>query len=159
MTFPFYWSGWPAKQPTTSDLLCQECIGKSGSYSMYYSPGKCPMCGRKIIVILEGGEDDPIYDGTDAAHPAWWRAHDHTSQVFASKITDWLDGKDDGHGVMNQPWQTIRERIRKLVKDEPKYYPTPECAHPGCKERCLPNIPYCTEHWKEILEENERHNK
>ena len=32
--------------------------------------------------------DDPIYDATDGAHPAWWRGHDHA----AVKMREALDG-------------------------------------------------------------------
>jgi len=59
--------------------------------------------------------DDPLSDCTDFAHPAWWRAHYHTSDQWAKTVTKWLDGEDSGKGVMGEPWQTIRERIRALV--------------------------------------------
>jgi hypothetical protein len=56
-------------------------------------------------------EDNPEYDATDAAHPAWWRGHDHTTQTFCQAVNDILDGKDDGHGVANEPWESVRRRL------------------------------------------------
>lgn len=62
---------------------------------------------------LEGYEkgDDTIFDATDAAHPAWWRGHDHTADVFAKKVTMWLDGEIPHPKGMREPWQGIHERI------------------------------------------------
>lgn len=55
--------------------------------------------------------DDPDLDATDAAHPAWWRGHDHTSKVFCELVTDILDGKDRGGGFNHEPWHTLRRRL------------------------------------------------
>lgn len=55
--------------------------------------------------------DYPDADGTDAAHPAWWRGHEHTAAVFCQKVNELLDGKDDGKGVANPPWETTRRRL------------------------------------------------
>jgi hypothetical protein len=59
--------------------------------------------------------DDPELDGTDWAHPAWWRGHDHTTKVFCHLVTEILDGKDDGTGVNHEPWHTVRRRLLTLV--------------------------------------------
>jgi hypothetical protein len=29
--------------------------------------------------------DDPIFDGTDGAHPAWWRGHDHAAAQLVAQ--------------------------------------------------------------------------
>ena len=60
-------------------------------------------------------EDNPFWDGTDAAHPAYWRGQDDASAIWAVKLTEWLDGKDDMSGAHHEPWQTIRSRIYALV--------------------------------------------
>lgn len=62
--------------------------------------------------------DDPFYDGTDAAHPAWWRGHDHTTEVFCQLVNAILDGQDDGHGFNYEPWGYTRQRLLMLVKNE-----------------------------------------
>lgn len=58
--------------------------------------------------------DDPMTDGTDFAHPAWWRGHDHAVAVFCQKVTDILDGKDCGAGVANAPWESVRRKLLVL---------------------------------------------
>jgi hypothetical protein len=58
--------------------------------------------------------DDPEYDGTDAAHPAWWRGHDQTVQAMCHQINRILDGKDDGRGTCNEPWESVRRRLLAL---------------------------------------------
>jgi len=30
--------------------------------------------------------DDPLLDGTDGAHPAWWRGHDRAAQVWRERV-------------------------------------------------------------------------
>lgn len=30
--------------------------------------------------------DDPIWDATDGAHPAWWRGHDHAAQKMQEAL-------------------------------------------------------------------------
>ena len=32
--------------------------------------------------------DDPDLDATDAAHPAWWRGHDHVAARMGAALTD-----------------------------------------------------------------------
>lgn len=60
--------------------------------------------------------DDPELDCTDFAHPAWWRGHDHTAAVFCAKVTEILNGKDEGKGFNHEPWHAVRQRLIALVK-------------------------------------------
>ena len=62
--------------------------------------------------------DTPEFDGTDAAHPAWWRAHDYTTDVICSLINKILDGKDDGRGANCEPWGSVRKRLISIVNKE-----------------------------------------
>lgn len=68
---------------------------------------------KRIASELErlSAQDDPEFDATDGAHPAWWRGHDHTSNVFCALVTKILDGKDDGGGFNHEPWHTLRRRL------------------------------------------------
>jgi hypothetical protein len=61
--------------------------------------------------------DRPEMDGTDYAHPAWWRGHEQTTATFCQKVNDILDGKDDGSGVNHEPWGSLRRRL--LAKARP----------------------------------------
>ena len=59
--------------------------------------------------------DDPEMDGTDYAHPAWWRGHDQTVEVMCIKIQKLLDGEVT-NGVCREPYQSIRLKIIKLIE-------------------------------------------
>lgn len=63
--------------------------------------------------------DDPEADETDYAHPAWWRGHAQSCAVFCQKVNEILDGKDNGHGISNDPWESTRRRLLQLVKEAP----------------------------------------
>lgn len=58
--------------------------------------------------------DDPEADGTDFAHPAWFRGHDHTMAVLCQMINEILDGKEPS-GISNEPWESTRQRVSELV--------------------------------------------
>lgn len=73
----------------------------------------------ELRAALAKSADDPELDCTDGAHPAWWRGHDHTTIVFCKKVNEILDGKDDGHGVSNEPWESTRRRLLALAKSQP----------------------------------------
>lgn len=82
--------------------------------------GTCEWYGHETVaflldVIAQRPEDDPMLDATDWAHPAWWRGHEHTTQVFCDLVHKILDGRDDGAGANHEPWQTLRRRLLALV--------------------------------------------
>lgn len=60
--------------------------------------------------------DDPECDGTDNAHPAWWRGNDQGVAVLCAKVADILDGKDDGRGVSREPWDGTRRRLLGMME-------------------------------------------
>lgn len=74
--------------------------------------------GKGIITIKEGFpewcplpndiEDDPLFDNTDFAHPAFWRGQLSGVHGACKSIENTLDGEDDGSGVVND------ERLEKL---------------------------------------------
>lgn len=68
------------------------------------------MSGEDAAFVLA---DYPDLDGTDAAHPAWWRGHDHTAKVFCKMVNDLLDGKP-ANGVAGEPWEFTRRRVASL---------------------------------------------
>lgn len=47
--------------------------------------------------------DNPEYDGTDAAHPAWWRGQERGVEGAAERILVAASGKDGGSGVLGSP--------------------------------------------------------
>lgn len=62
--------------------------------------------------------DYPELDATDGAHPAWWRGHEHTAEVFCKLVNEILDGKPLGGGIAGQPWEDTRRRLEALVRDQ-----------------------------------------
>lgn len=62
-----------------------------------------PEASIPTVSYKVGMVDDPECDGTDAAHPAWWRGHVQSCAMACAKINEILDGKDDGAGVSNEP--------------------------------------------------------
>jgi hypothetical protein len=58
-------------------------------------------------------DDNPINDATDAAHPAWWRAHDYTTEVFCREVNAILDGKPETGGISTEPWQSLKVRLHQ----------------------------------------------
>jgi len=97
---------------------------------------------NELTAELAKAKDYPDADGTDFAHPAWWRGHDHTTAVFCQKVNEILDGKDDARGVASEPWESTRRRLLKLAKPkqpEPEEWitPTDEDAkqRPECEVR------------------------
>jgi len=68
------------------------------------------------IEKLRKAYDDPQWDATDAAHPAWWRGEDFGAYMAAKLIADILSGKETGKGAMNDPVATMRDSILVLKK-------------------------------------------
>jgi hypothetical protein len=44
--------------------------------------------------------DDPEADGTDNAHPAFWRGQDDGVRGATMRIMQAIEGRDDGSGVI-----------------------------------------------------------
>jgi hypothetical protein len=64
--------------------------------------------------LAEAG--DPQWDGTDAAHPAWWRGNDRGCRFVTQRLTDALDGKDDGAGWIGYPpLEALRRRLLAIA--------------------------------------------
>ncbi len=62
--------------------------------------------------------DYPDADGTDAAHPAWWRGNSAGVASLCQIINGILDGKDDGSGVASEPWEATRRRLLAIAVDD-----------------------------------------
>jgi len=61
--------------------------------------------------------DDPELDGTDAAHPAYWRGQDDGVRGVVMRIQRILDGQDDGSGVLgHEDLEKVRRRVLELVR-------------------------------------------
>ena len=60
--------------------------------------------------------DNPDMDATDAAHPAWWRGHEHGAASIVTVIRKILDGKDLGlgYGWSHEPWHALRRDLLEI---------------------------------------------
>lgn len=64
--------------------------------------------------------DNPEFDGTDGAHPAFWRGQDDGVRGTVMRIDQILDGKDDGRGVVGyEPLEKLRRRLLAMIKEYP----------------------------------------
>jgi hypothetical protein len=62
--------------------------------------------------------DNPAFDGTDGAHPAWWRGNDAGGAEVTQAVQEMLEGKRQG-GVFGSPeLQAISVRIKSLLETE-----------------------------------------
>ena len=82
----------------------------------------CDRCSEMLTVVenaLSIGyangyaayKDDPEMDGTDFAHPAWWRGYEHGSASCINEVNRILDGDTSLQGACNEPWQSLRLRL------------------------------------------------
>jgi hypothetical protein len=65
--------------------------------------------------------DDPDMDGTDFAHPAWWRGHDQGIALTIQAINALLDEPPGTPlaGWCNEPWESLRKRLAALRDSVP----------------------------------------
>lgn len=66
------------------------------------------------------GLDDPEWDGTIAAHPAWWRGNDRAVAVLCREINAILDHAEMPRGMCQEPWESTRRRICLLASKAKK---------------------------------------
>ena len=61
--------------------------------------------------------DNPFWDGTDAAHPAYWRGEKRGVEGACERIRDILDDKSHGPPFHfgSPPLSEIAQRIWKLI--------------------------------------------
>lgn len=66
--------------------------------------------------LAEARKDNEELDGTDAAHPAWWRGNDAGVAQVCAQINAILDGADVS-GTASEPWEPTRRRVAEARKD------------------------------------------
>ena len=65
----------------------------------------------KIHKLVLEYANDPEMDGTDFAHPAWWRGRAASFVMTCREVNDILDGIKSEVGVSTEPWQSLRQRL------------------------------------------------
>lgn len=66
--------------------------------------------------LEEARKDNDELDGTDAAHPAWWRGNDAGVAQVCAQINAILDGADV-FGTASEPWESTRRRVAEARKN------------------------------------------
>jgi hypothetical protein len=62
----------------------------------------------------DGRLDNPEADGTDFAHPAWWRGNEHAHLQFVDQVNKILDGELANESTSTMPWEALRQRLYDL---------------------------------------------
>lgn len=53
----------------------------------------------------------------DAANEAELAAYDHAVYGMIAAVNDILDGRDDGRGTSNEPWESLRRRLIAFINE------------------------------------------
>ena len=70
--------------------------------------------------LEEARKDNEELDGTDAAHPAWWRGQDYGADSICRALTKVLDGKEPA-GTCGEPYEKLRRRVWEAREDAARY--------------------------------------
>lgn len=60
--------------------------------------------------------DDIESDGTDGAHPAYWRGQDQAFVIMSQQLQDVLNGKKR-FGACQEPWNSLLKHVESLVAE------------------------------------------
>lgn len=74
---------------------------------------------QAVVPEIMNPPDNPKLDGTDFAHPAWWRGYRQAVHTLGSEIIDILDGQFT-EGIATEPWHTTAKKIEDLVEKAQK---------------------------------------
>jgi hypothetical protein len=58
--------------------------------------------------------DDPLFDTTDGAHPAWWRGHDYTADRIVAMLSYAIGQSQDAS--LREILDIVREKFKKSVE-------------------------------------------
>jgi hypothetical protein len=105
---------------TSSDLkqllaISVHCRTEDGSARSDLVLEKFPELYRELCMHREFWNCDR-FDGTDGAHPAWWRGHDDTVASITKQINKILDGEAaDRSPNSTQPYHRLCRRIYRMA--------------------------------------------
>lgn len=91
------------------------------------------------LEFLEGPDTEEA-DGTDAAHPAYWRGEKDGADSIVRRLTQDLD--EGKHGVSNEPLEGLRLRLQRIASDEratvlAEFRELAKSMYgPGCEPQC-----------------------
>jgi hypothetical protein len=62
--------------------------------------------------------DDPLLDGTDGAHPAWWRGHDRAAEMLTAQRDEARAELDASHSLIVRQGDILRG-VANVLRGEP----------------------------------------
>lgn len=105
----------------TAELLSLRTCPECGIRYDRANGGLC-RCGTARLTATLTAElaasNDPQLDGTEAAHPSYWRGNEAATFGVAKMLRETLDGKDNGGGVISYaPLEQVRRDVLRLTAD------------------------------------------
>jgi hypothetical protein len=73
---------------------------------------------KRIADLEQLRTDNEATDGTDAAHPSYWRGCDATFAAMSEQLRKILDGEDDCAGVCQEPWDSLWRRVLEQLRQQ-----------------------------------------
>jgi hypothetical protein len=81
---------------------------------MYALVSACPLLIAEVERLRSNNE---VTDGTDYAHPSYWRGSDAAFAAMCEQLRKILDGEDDCSGKCQEPWDTLRRKVLALRQE------------------------------------------
>ncbi len=75
--------------------------------------------GKSVRGVMKSDKqwDDPEFDTTDWAHPAWWRGSLHSLHSAIRLVGDVISGENDGTSCMCEDADKLRQMVLELMRD------------------------------------------
>lgn len=88
--------------------------------------------------------DDLLLDGTDGAHPAWWRGHDRAAEVWSGRVDELTRERDEARADAERAREAyainlagLRDALRRADDDRAKWRAELDEARAAfCADRC-----------------------
>lgn len=94
------------------ELLCR--AQEAATASVERDKGPVLRARRLLLATDQKPRDDPDLDGTDGAHPAWWRGNDAGVDGACMRIEEALDGRSLKGFVGYARLERLRRRVAAL---------------------------------------------
>lgn len=115
---------WLRSLSAASNILAARHVGHALYSTFIDDMRKCEVASdvleaaSDLIAEVERLRSDNIEtDGTDFAHPSYWRGCDATFAAMSEQLRKILDGEYDCSGVCQEPWDTLRRRVLALRQE------------------------------------------
>ncbi len=75
--------------------------------------------GKAVRSVMKSDKqwDDPEFDSTDWAHPAWWRGSEYGLWCAIHLVEKIINGKETGIGAMHEDGDKLRQMVLVLKRE------------------------------------------